>query len=91
MKSVINDEAKSKVIRMAWEDRTSFDEIYKSTGLTEADVIALMRNCLKPSSFRCWRKRVSGRITKHGKKFSQSRKELKNIPQQKIDIWAFEY
>ncbi|PQJ28719.1 TIGR03643 family protein [Rubritalea profundi] len=91
MKWVINDEAKSKVIRMAWEDRTSFDEIYKNTGLTETDVIKLMRKYLKPSSFRSWRKRVSGRITKHGKKFSQSRKELKNIPQQKIDIRALEY
>ena len=84
MKRVMDDEAKSKVIRMAWEDRTTFDEIQKSTGLAEAEVIKLMRKSLKPSSFRMWRKRVSGRITKHGKKFTQSRKELKKIPQQKL-------
>ena len=84
MKRIMDDEAKSKVIRMAWEDRTTFDEIQKSTGLAEAEVIKLMRKSLKPSSFRMWRKRVSGRITKHGKKFSQSRKEMKKIPQQNM-------
>ena len=72
------------VIRMAWEDRTTFDEIQKTTGLTEPEVIKLMRKSLKPSSFRMWRKRVNGRMTKHAKKFAQSRKELKKIPQQKI-------
>lgn len=82
MEKVINEEAESRVIRMAWEDRTTFDEIKKSTGLAESAVIKLMRKSLKPSSFRMWRKRVSGRITKHGKKFSQSRKELKKTPQQ---------
>jgi uncharacterized protein (TIGR03643 family) len=84
MKKIMDDEAKSKVIRMGWEDRTTFDEIQNSTGLAEAEVIKLMRKSLKPSSFRMWRKRVSGRITKHGKKISQSRKEMKKIPQQKM-------
>lgn len=60
----------SNVIRMAWEDRTSFDEIREKTGLAEADVIALMRRTLKPSSFKLWRKRVSGRVTKHRAKFA---------------------
>lgn len=55
----------SGLIRMAWEDQVSFDEIKKRTGYTESQVIALMRKSLKPSSFRLWRKRVSGRITKH--------------------------
>lgn len=55
----------SAVIRMAWEDRTTFDEIREKTGLVEADVIRIMRGELKPSSFRLWRKRVSGRVTKH--------------------------
>ena len=60
----------SNVIRMAWEDRTTFDEIREKTGLAEADVIALMRRTLKPSSFKLWRKRVSGRVTKHRAKFA---------------------
>ena len=55
----------STVIRMAWEDRTTFDEIREKTGYSEADVIRAMRRELKPSIFRLWRKRVSGRVTKH--------------------------
>ncbi|MCH2209127.1 MAG: TIGR03643 family protein [Lentisphaerales bacterium] len=37
------------------------------TGLTESLIIKIMRNNLKKSSFRLWRKRVSGRIAKHKK------------------------
>ncbi|MGP4953695.1 TIGR03643 family protein, partial [Psychrobacter sp. T6-1] len=39
--------------------------IEHSFGLSEADVITLMRKELKPSSFRLWRQRVTGRDTKH--------------------------
>jgi uncharacterized protein (TIGR03643 family) len=55
----------SRIIEMAWEDRTSFDVIERTYGLNESGVIALMRRELKSSSFRLWRKRVSGRNTKH--------------------------
>ncbi len=52
---------------MAWEDRTPFDAIEFQFGLQEKEVIELMRKELKPSSFKIWRKRVSGRSTKHRK------------------------
>jgi uncharacterized protein (TIGR03643 family) len=55
----------SLVIQMAWEDRTSFETIKERTGLTEGEVINLMRSELKPASFTLWRKRVKGRSTKH--------------------------
>ena len=55
----------SRVIEMAWEDRTSFDAIEQQFGLNEAAVIALMRRELKLSSFKMWRERVTGRATKH--------------------------
>ena len=54
-----------RIIEMAWEDRTSFEAIQYQFGLSEKDVIALMRNEMKSSSFRMWRKRASGRKTKH--------------------------
>lgn len=57
--------AHSEIIEMAWCDATSFDAIYAQTGLYEKDVIHIMRSYMKPSSFRMWRKRVSGRKTKH--------------------------
>jgi len=66
----MNEQQRDLVIRMAWEDRTTFDGIFEKTGLAEADVIKLMRTELKPSSFRMWRKRVAGRVTKHRKPFS---------------------
>ncbi|PWN06427.1 TIGR03643 family protein [Rhodohalobacter mucosus] len=57
----------SRIIEMAWEDRTPFDAIKHQFGLSEKEVIALMRKQMKASSFRMWRKRVSGRDTKHRK------------------------
>ncbi|GHE61143.1 TIGR03643 family protein [Roseivirga thermotolerans] len=54
-----------RVIEMAWEDCTPFEAIEHQFGLTEKEVIALMRNEMKASSFRMWRARVQGRKTKH--------------------------
>jgi uncharacterized protein (TIGR03643 family) len=56
---------KSRVIEMAWEDRTPFEAIENLYGLTEAQVISLMRQELKQKTFKNWRSRVSGRKTKH--------------------------
>ena len=55
----------SRIIEMAWEDRTPFEAIESNFGLNESAVIHLMRGHVKPSAFRLWRKRVSGRKTKH--------------------------
>lgn len=55
----------SRVIEMAWEDRTPFEAIAHSYALNETAVIKLMRQELKPSSFRLWRRRVTSRVTKH--------------------------
>jgi uncharacterized protein (TIGR03643 family) len=71
MKSTLTNEEVSRIIRFAWEDRTTFEEIKERTGLTEKAVIEIMRQELKPSSFRLWRKRVSGRVTKHRKLLEQ--------------------
>jgi uncharacterized protein (TIGR03643 family) len=63
-KTLLDSEV-SRLIEMAWEDRTPFDAIEKSFGLSESQVIELMRSQLKRSSFELWRKRVTGRVTKH--------------------------
>lgn len=55
----------SRIIEMAWEDRTPFEAIAASHGISEQQVISLMRRHLKDGSFRSWRKRVSSRSTKH--------------------------
>ena len=55
----------SRIIEMAWEDRTPFEAISFEFGLSEGEVIKVMQNSLKNSSFKLWRERVAGRKTKH--------------------------
>jgi len=62
---MISASDRSRIVEMAWEDRTPFEAIRRDYGLTEPQVITLMRTELKPRSFRLWRARVSGRRTKH--------------------------
>ena len=62
---MVENADKSRVIEMAWEDRTPFEAIEHLYGLTEPQVIRLMRSELKHKSFKNWRSRVSGRKTKH--------------------------
>ncbi len=55
----------SRIIEMAWEDRTPFEAIELQFNLNESAVVALMRSRLKASSFKMWRKRTHARATKH--------------------------
>lgn len=82
MKPTLLPEQISRIVRLAWEDRTSFEEIEKRTGFVERDVITVMRRELKPSSFRLWRKRVNGRITKHRRLLER---KLKGPPAADLD------
>lgn len=61
----LTDAEVSRIVEMAWEDRTPFESIEVQFGLNESGVIALMRSHMKASSFRMWRKRMAGRVTKH--------------------------
>jgi uncharacterized protein (TIGR03643 family) len=61
----LSDPDISRIIEMAWEDRTPFEAITRNFGLLEHQVIRVMRRQLKPATFRAWRKRVNGRKTKH--------------------------
>ena len=65
LKPELDAEAISRIIEMAWEDRTPFEAILLNYGLRESDVIKLMRRELKTGSFKVWRERVTGRKTKH--------------------------
>lgn len=73
-----------RIIEMAWEDRTPFDAIELQFGLSEADVIGLMRRELKPKSWRNWRARVQGRATKHMAKRSAAIQCFKSRMQRHI-------
>lgn len=74
-----------RIIEMAWEDRTPFEAILLQFGLTETDVIRLMRTELKQTSFNRWRKRVnSGVSQKHLKKRSEDITRFKCSRQRNI-------
>nr|WKN40165.1 TIGR03643 family protein [Tunicatimonas sp. TK19036] len=73
-----------RVVEMAWEDRTPFGAIETQFGLTEQEVIQLMRREMKPSSWRMWRKRVQGRATKHRKKRNFDEGPFKSSRQKSI-------
>ena len=72
-----NIESSDWVIWAAWADRITFEEIKKKTGKSESEVIRIMRNSLKPSSFKLWRKRVKNQSIKHRKKFEIYRKQIR--------------
>ena len=68
MEKSFSVEELDRIIEMAWEDRTPFDAITFQFGISEKQVIDLMRSEMKLSSFKMWRKRVQNKATKHKKK-----------------------
>lgn len=64
---LFNDIQIDRIIEMAWEDRTPFEAISFQFGISEQEIIEIMRKEMKPSSFKMWRERVQGRTTKHAK------------------------
>lgn len=83
----MTQEETDRVIEMAWEDRTPFEAIRYQFGLSESDVIALMRQTLHRSSFNRWRKRVnSGVSQKHLAKRSAEIKRFRCSRQRTISL-----
>lgn len=69
MNKNLNVQQIDRIIEMAWEDRTPFEAITFQFGISESEVIELMRSELKETSFKRWRKRVNSGISqKHLKK-----------------------
>ena len=75
-----------RVIQMAWEDHTPFEAIMFQFGLRESDVVALMRQEMKPSGFRMWRERMRGRAGKHGKRNCNGLQKFKSRLQRDITL-----
>ena len=73
-----------RIVEMAWEDRTPFEAIEFQFGVPEKDVIQLMRQEMKRSSWQMWRKRVQNRATKHLKKRSFEEGRFKCSRQRRI-------
>lgn len=58
-------EETSRIIEMAWEDRTSLDAIYRIFGLKEDQLKLLMKKELKRGSYTLWRKRMKASDLRH--------------------------
>ncbi len=80
-----NEKDLDRIIEMAWEDRTPFEAIEFQFGISEQEVIKIMRRNLKEKSFKLWRKRVnSGVSQKHLKKRNPEIKRFKCSRQKAI-------
>ncbi|KAA0128412.1 TIGR03643 family protein [Chryseobacterium sp. SN22] len=85
MNKNFNIQETDRIIEMAWEDRTPFEAIKFQFGISEPEVVALMRSELKESSFKLWRKRInSGASQKHLKKRSEEIRRFKSSRQRAI-------
>ncbi len=73
-----------RIVNMAWEDRTPFDAITAQFGLSEAEVIKLMKHEMKLKNWKKWRKRVQGRKTKHAKLRNEEVARFKSSAQKHI-------
>ena len=82
----LSDADEDRIIQMCWEDRTPFDVIIKQFELSEKEIISVMRNNLKRSSFIRWRKRVDNRRTKHTVLSSAEKKRFKSKSQRQITL-----
>jgi uncharacterized protein (TIGR03643 family) len=74
----------SRLIEMAWEDRTPFEAILKTYQLDEPSLMRIMQKHLKASSYRLWRKRVKEKSSKHLKLRSPDIKRHRCVTQNKI-------
>lgn len=82
----LTDKDIDRIIEMAWEDRTTFEAIEQQFGLKQQDVIKLMRREMKPSSFKMWRERTTGRNTKHAALRNEEMNRFKCSRQRSISM-----
>ncbi len=73
-----------RIIQMAWEDRTPFDAITAQFGLSEAEVIKLMKQEMRLNNWKKWRARVQGRNTKHSRLGENKIKRFRSKMQRNI-------
>ncbi|CAL2076586.1 TIGR03643 family protein [Tenacibaculum sp. 190524A02b] len=74
-----------RIIEMAWEDKIPIEAIEIQFGVSEAEVIKLIRKELENIAFKRWRKRVNRDVSsKHLKKGSEQIKGFKSSRQKDI-------
>jgi len=84
MKQSLSKEETDRIIQMAWEDHTPFEAIHYQFGLSEAEVIKLMKREMRLKNWKKWRARVQGRKTKHLKLRNKGVLRFKSKAQKEI-------
>lgn len=84
LKHQLTDQDVDRIVEMAWEDRTPFEAIEAQFGLTEAEVIKLMKQEMRLRNWKKWRERVQGRSTKHLKLREQGTNRFRSKMQRTI-------
>lgn len=77
-------EEQDRIVRMAWEDRTTFESITAQFGLTANEVVRFMRTQLDDKAYKRWRRRAttqgrqkhSQNVTNQDFRFKCSRQRL---------------
>lgn len=80
----LNEEQIDRIVGMAWEDRTTFEAIEMQFGLSESEVIKLMKHQMTLKNWQKWRAHVQGRKTKHQNLREQSVRRFKSKSQRII-------
>ena len=82
----LTDRDLNRIVEMAWEDRTPFDAIEAQFGVTEAEVIRIMKHEMHLRNWKKWRARVQGRATKHRRLRGQTTGRFKASRQKHISL-----
>jgi len=80
----LSSQAIDRIVEMAWEDRTPFEAISHQFGLSEGEVIKLMKQEMRLNNWKKWRARVQGRKTIHEKLRGEGVKRFKSKAQRTI-------
>lgn len=86
LKSTLTLQEIDRIIQMAWEDRTPIDAIKIQFGVSEAEVIALMKAEMRLQNWKKWRARVQGRATKHAAKREEGVQRFKSKMQRTVTL-----
>lgn len=68
LRTLLSEAEIDRIVEMAWEDRTPFEAIEAQFGVSESEVIRLMKSEMLLRNWQKWRARVQGRATKHATK-----------------------
>ena len=71
--AMLTPEDQERLVRMGWEDRTTFEAIEVQFGITPNEFVRFMRTQLETKAFHLWRKRVF----EQGQLKNESKREFK--------------